>query len=161
MYSDTTGRFMTYRVYRHKNYDPRFICMATFSDTDKLYLGINTDFVPDDLSDFLSATDFRNSILLTRIIDYESPNSSEDVNKTALMDILNSHGDAAAEEDIGGDFKTTVLYEIENTRSLSGYKLTGTLTFTESGKLRVSMGDKAFVFDIGEDEVKNIYGRIT
>lgn len=161
MYSDTTGRFMTYRVYRHKNYDPRFICMATFSDTDKLYLGINTDFVPDDLSDFLSATDFRNSILLTRIIDYESPNSSENINKTALMDILRSHGDAAAEEDLGGDSKTTVLYEIENIRSLSGYRLTGTLTFTENGKFRVSMGNQVFFFDIGEDEVKNIYSRIT
>lgn len=162
MYSDTTGRFMTYRVYRHKNFDPRFICKVTFSGTDKVYLGMNRDFIPDDLSDFLSATDFRNSILVTRAIDYESDNSSEDVDKTSLVDILRSHGDAASEEG-NSEFssKAILLYEIENVRSMSGSKLTGTLIFTKNGKFRVYMGDRVFFFDVGEEEVKNIYRRLT
>lgn len=161
VYSEYDDRTMNAQIYVYDSYDPAFICMIRFTDTDQVYLGVNYDFVPKDIAEFLTATDFRDNVLITFSIDCMNGVFKDDFNKDEFLNILNMNADTAAEVYYDDPKPIGLLpFKLENIVTIYGTEIEGTIYLIDDGRLEVHFQNRYIFFDIGEDNVYRIYNNL-
>jgi hypothetical protein len=161
VYSEYDDRTMNAQIYVYDSYDPAFICMIRFTDTDQVYLGVNYDFVPKDIAEFLTATDFRDNVLITFSIDCMNGVFKDDFDKNEFLNILNMNADTAAEVYYDDPKPIGLLpFKFENIVTIYGTEIEGTIYLIDDGRLEVHFQNRYIFFDIGEDNVYRIYNNL-
>lgn len=56
MYVDSVSRYVRYTVYSYADFDPKFLCMVKFEDSDDVYIGVNEKFTAKTVADFINST---------------------------------------------------------------------------------------------------------
>ncbi len=162
VYSETTLRLMSYTVYKYKNFDPRFICKVKFDLCDTVYLGINCNFLSQDIGEFLEATDFRNSILTNYAYDLQRYTEIEPFNKAKLLEMLAPLADTPVKTQ--GDPQDPLFYLnyiVENVITVSDDDYGGCIVFYSNGIVGTDLNNGNFYADIGEENVNKIYEQLT
>jgi hypothetical protein len=166
-YSESAERTITYKAYKYRDFDPRFICKVKFSNGE-ITLGINYEFAPENFADMLKAMDFQNSFYFEDVETYKNFAHSDYVNKDVLSELLTTHGNLldnkpveAPVDDIDyDDVAAAIYYNLNDVLDIFHYPLYGYIEILNTGLVRFSVDVYYYYIDVGEENVNNIYQKL-
>jgi len=161
VYSEYDEKTLNAQIFNFEVFDPEFVCMIKFDDTDKIYLGVNYDFTIMDLDDFIYFTNFSNNIRITCAVDSLNGGFKEEVDKNEFLEILMLNADTSAEFYYDDPKPIGLLpFKLENIVTIYGTEITGTIYLIDDGRLKIYFQNRYIFFDIGKDDVYRIYNNI-
>ena len=159
-YSYKTDEPINYTLYKYKNFDPRFICKVKFDTDDKVYLGINYDFIPQNIGEYLSATDLRNSILTRSAYDYRTNRYIQPFNKAKLLELLTPLADTPIIQlPDCGQYLLDIECFIEGV-IVDDYNIDFLIFLTDDGLIEFFIDHVTFYADIGVENINKIYQQL-
>jgi len=160
MYSDTSDLFISYTAYKHDNFDPRFICKVKFDGSDNVYLGINFSFIPKDLGEYLTATDFRNSFLTVYAYDNNNDRVIDPFNKAKFLELLAPLADTPITRYGDNDKSLFIECKLEDVHDIYGYYIYYDIYISKTGSIEFITDGANFGANIGKENVNNIYQKL-
>ena len=159
-YSYKTDEPINYTLYKYKNFDPRFICKVKFDTDDKVYLGINYDFIPQNIGEYLSATDLRNSILTRSAYDYRTNRYIQPFNKAKLLELLTPLADTPIIQlPDCGQYLLDIECFIEGV-IVDDYNIDFLIFLTDDGLIEFFIDNVNFYADVGVENINKIYQQL-
>ena len=147
-------------THKYKNFDPRFICKVKFDTDDKVYLGINYDFIPQNIGEYLSATDLRNSILTRSAYDYRTNRYIHPFNKAKLLELLTPLADTPIIQlPDCGQYLLDIECFIEGV-IVDDYNIDFLIFLTDDGLIEFFIDNVNFYADVGVENINKIYQQL-
>lgn len=139
--------------------------MVKFDSDDKVYLGINEYFVPQDIADFLEATDFRNAVISDDAYDIVKSEVIQSYSKEKLLQALAPFADTpVAVLDTVQNELLELSFEFDDVKASYmniSYNVSGFIVLNENGLLEINSYGISFYADIGEENINKIYKQLT
>ena len=165
IYDVALGRLTVYTVYAYKDFSPDFLCMVEFDDGET-FLGINWDYVPDNLGEFLDAIDFPDSFNLYYLYDSVNSKYINSPDYTPLTEFLKSNRNAGIIQIID-DFYNRTKVEFDYDMLSTGDYYTcifGHISISADQTLVIFMADdyghRTYEFNVDSTTLDKLYASL-
>jgi len=165
IYDVALGRLTLYTVYAYKDFSPDFLCMVEFDDGET-FLGINWDYVPDNLGEFLDAIDFPDSFNLYSLYDSVNSKYINSPDCTPLTEFLKSNKNAGIIQIIDDFYpKTKVEFDYDMLSTGDYYTcIFGHISISADQTLVIFMADdyghRTYEFNVDSTTLDKLYASL-
>lgn len=165
IYDVALGRITIYTVYAYKDFSPDFLCMVEFDDGET-FLGINWDYVPDNLGEFLDAIDFPDSFNLYYLYDSVNSKYINSPDCTPLTEFLKSNKNAGIIQIIDDFYhRTKVEFDYDMLSTGDDYTcIFGHVSISADQTLVIFMADdyghRTYEFNVDSTTLDKLYASL-